>query len=185
MPTLEDLKIDNANSLSQQRATRSRRSTSRAAKDKMNDALRNATSTSEKREIKEAFKVDTNKASSQTDNQQGVNEDSNQRGDDDFKPTYNEDSLGGSGDGLPEYPSDIPDVPDFKGILAWSVAEGSALWLQGTPVSPSEEIPYVDVMVYDPTSTVDNFSLQRTEFLSGIICKNGAPINGKIFFVED
>ena len=66
----------------------------------MDEALRGATSTKERRAIKEEFRVDTNKASNQTDNQQGVNEDSNQRGDDDFIPKFNNvenDSSGGGG----------------------------------------------------------------------------------------
>lgn len=185
MPSQEDLDIENKNSLSNQRANRSRRSDARATKDKMNAALRGATSTKERREIKKEFRVDTNKASDQTDNQQGANEDSNQRGGDDFKPKFNNvENDGSGGSGLPDFPTSNPLLPDFKGILSWSVADGAALWLQGTPVAPTEETPYLDVMVYDPASTVDNFSLTRTEFLEVIICKDGEPVTGNIFFAE-
>lgn len=99
MATQEDLDLENKNSLSNQRATRLRRDTARKMKDQMNAALRGATSTKERREIKNKFKVNTNKASKQTDNQMGANEDSNQRGEDRFTPTYNGVEGGG---GLPD-----------------------------------------------------------------------------------
>jgi hypothetical protein len=95
MPSQSQLDWDNTVSRNQQKETRERRSTQRSMKDEMNKALRGASSTKERREIKEQFKIDTNKASSQTDNQTGVNQDSNQRGDDSFKPSYYEIPDGG------------------------------------------------------------------------------------------
>lgn len=152
----------------------------------MDEALRGATSTKERRAIKEEFRVDTNKASNQTDNQQGVNEDSNQRGDDDFIPKFNNvENDGSGGSGLPEFPTNNGNAPDFKGILAWSVAEDEALWLQGTPQSPTDPKSYVDVLGYDPTPSTENFSLFRMEFLEVIMCKDGAPVTGNIFFAEN
>lgn len=177
--------VKNAESVQRQRATRQSRNASREMKDKMNTALRNATSTKERREIKEEFRVDTNKASDQTDNQQGVNEDSNQRGDDVFKPTY--DTLGndsrGGGSGLPEFPGDAPGI-EVKAPLVWDGDEDEARWLKGTTQSVSDPKSYVDVFGYDPTPSSDNFSLYRTEFLEVIMCKDGEPVTGNIFFVE-
>jgi hypothetical protein len=97
MPSQSQLDWDNTVSRNQQKETRERRSTQRSMKDEMNKALREVSSTKERREIKEQFKIDTNKASSQTDNQMGVDQDSNQRGEDNFNPSYDETSGGGGG----------------------------------------------------------------------------------------
>jgi hypothetical protein len=93
---------------------------------------------------------------------------------------------GGGGSGLPEYPGTIPNVPDFKGILAWSVAENEALWLQGDPeAEDSESNPLPQVMFYDPTDGIQNFSLIGMQLLDVVICKDGEPVEGQIFFHED
>lgn len=92
---------------------------------------------------------------------------------------------GGTGGGLPEFPSDVPDVPDFKGVLMWSVAENAPLWLSGEPVAEAEETSYIDVTIYDPDPLVDNFSLKRMEYLDVIICEDGSPVHGKMFFERD
>ena len=55
MPSREDLKIRNANSLSNQRATRARLSAEREIRDARNEELQNAGSVSERREIKDRF----------------------------------------------------------------------------------------------------------------------------------
>lgn len=96
MPTQAELDWKNVVNTNRSKDLRASREVSRERKDKMNDSLRNATSTKDRRAIKKQFNVDTNKASSQTDNQSGVNEDSNQRGDDVFKPSYRDDSPPGS-----------------------------------------------------------------------------------------
>ena len=89
------------------------------------------------------------------------------------------------GSGLPEYPGTIPNVPDFKGILAWSVAENEALWLQGDPdLEDGESNPLPQVMFYDPTSRIQNFSLIGMQLLDVVICKDGEPVEGQIFFKE-
>lgn len=93
---------------------------------------------------------------------------------------------GGGGGGLPSFPTDNGNVPDFKGILAWSVTEGEALWLQGDPnAEDSESNPLPQVMIYDPTDGFKDFSLLGMQLLDVVICKDGAPVNGKIFFKED
>ena len=96
------------------------------------------------------------------------------------------DGGGDSGGGLPSFPTDNGNVPDFKGILAWSVTEGEALWLQGDPdAEDSEGDPLPQVMIYDPTEGFQDFSLLGMQLLDVVICENGSPVNGKIFFKED
>jgi hypothetical protein len=153
MPLQEDINIENANSLSRQRSTRKRRDVAREMKDKLNDALRNAYSTKERREIKSKFKVDTNKARNQTDNQTGVNEDSNQRGDDNFKPSYNNVENGGGG-GLPDGSNIndtiywdgtdwiVFDAPSSTGTFVLGVNNGTMTWV--TPPSSPFQIVQID-----------------------------------------
>lgn len=186
MPSQEDLDLENKNSLSNQRATRSRRSDSRAMKDKMNEALRGATSTKERREIKKEFRVDTNKASDQTDNQMGANEDSNQRGDDDFKPTFNnvENDGSGGGSGLPAYPGEEPSPVAVNTPLVWDDQNGDARWLVGDPQDLSDPKTYLDVFGYDPNPSTDGYSLNRFEMLDVIMCQDGEPVEGQILFFE-
>jgi len=102
MPSQSQLDWDNTVSRNIQKETRERRSTQRSMKDEMNKALREASSTKERREIREQFRIDTNKASSQTDNQTDVNQDSNERGEDNFNPSYHEMPVGGLPDGYVE-----------------------------------------------------------------------------------
>lgn len=184
MGYLQDLQAkENVASTERQRKSRNLREASREMKDKMNAALRNATSTKERREIKQKFKVDANKASNQTDNQQGANEDSNQRGSDDFKPTYNNVENDGSGSGLPEFPGDAPG--SWNGVLTWSTAEDDALWMQGDDTAEdSEGEPLPQVMLYDPTPGTQSFSLLGAQLLDVIICQDGEPVEGRILFAE-
>jgi hypothetical protein len=196
MPTREDLDLENKNSLSNQRATRSRRRTIKAMKDKMNAALRGATSTKERREIKSKFNVDTNKASDQTDNQQGVNEDSNQRGDDNFKPSYdtlgNDSSGGGGGEAI--FPFQIVQIDSDtiairKGTVSTiiptiggtpldddytlntiDVAAATTFWLDAT-VNASEVITAVAIVTSDPGADT---STQTKQQLGSLTWDTGA-----------
>ncbi len=86
MPTQEELKIDNANSLSNQRANRSRRSDERALKSAEKASLKGVTSTKERREIKGYYEeqrgkiIDVSVNPPQSQNQDGENSDISQDG---------------------------------------------------------------------------------------------------------
>lgn len=146
----------------------------------MNDALRGASSTKERREIKEKFKIDTNKAGNYTDNQMSDKESSNDRGEDNFKPVYNEDSLGGSGDGLPAFPNEPSD--NVKAVLVWDGDNDEGRWLEGDPDIYEEDVPKRAVLQYNPDPTEDRFELGTYEVFPVVMCKDGAPINGNILF---
>jgi len=190
MPTQEQFKREEAAMAESRKALRETRSSARDAKNEMNAQLQGASSTKERRSIKSQFgsiydisttsiakptpHPDTGKRNLRDDVQDFVSR----------ERTIEEPESGGSS-GLPEFPTNNGNVPDFKGILAWSVTEDEALWLQGTPQSPTDPKAYVDVLGYDPTPSTDNFSLFRMEFLEVIICKDGAPVTGNIFFAEN
>ncbi len=130
------------------------------------------------------FDVSTNTYSPDLDNQQGLDDDTNKRGKDDYEPPPSQEGGGGGG-GLPAFPGDMPNVPDFKGILAWSATEGDALWMQGDNDAQDDEgEPLPQVMIYDPTSGTQNFSLLGAQLLDVIMCQNGDPVEGRIFFAE-
>ena len=72
MPLNDNVKIENAISLSRQRATRSRRDAERKVNDRRKELLQAATSTSERRKIKSGvYDVDTTRTD---DNKQGTDE---------------------------------------------------------------------------------------------------------------
>jgi len=99
MPLNDNLKIENANSLSRQRATRSRRDAERKANDRRKDLLRGATSTSERRKIKAGvYDLDTTRTD---DNKQGTNERIQNDGVDKLYSPVPSSSSGGGG-GLPD-----------------------------------------------------------------------------------
>lgn len=130
MPSQLEVDWNNTVSRNQQKETREIRSIQRAMKDEMNEALRGASSTKERREIKKQFKIDTNKASSQTENQTDVNQDSNQRGDDSFKPSYYEMSDGGGGGipgGFAEETLDVVDAQNAAGQRVFLTKEVEAV----------------------------------------------------------
>lgn len=119
------------------------------------------------------------------DNKEGTNERIQNDGIDKVtSPLKDDEGGGGTGAGLPEFPSDIPAVPDFKGVLMWSVAEEEALWLNGAPVLASDPKTYLDVLAYQPDPATDNFNLIRYESLEVIICQDGEPVTGSILFEE-
>lgn len=72
MSSRDDLKIENANSLSRQRAARSRRDAERKIDDRRKDLLQGASSTQERRKIKAGiYDLDTTRTD---ENKQGTDE---------------------------------------------------------------------------------------------------------------
>jgi len=121
MPTQEELKIENANSLIRQEATRSRREAERELKDQRKSLLSQAQSTQERRAIKEAFKgigVNTGKSSSGGDAKGAVFDVSTENPDPKNKQGYGDridndsidrvESTGSATTGLPLFPGDAP-----------------------------------------------------------------------------
>jgi len=85
----------NADSLSRQRATRSRRSAERAVKDRRKDLLQGASSTKERRQIKAGvYDLDTTRVD---DNKQGTDERVANDGIDTITSPLSSDSSGGGG----------------------------------------------------------------------------------------
>lgn len=125
----------------------------------MNTALRNASSSAEKKQIREEFKVDTNKASDQTSNQTAVNDDSNQRGDDNFKPSYYEVPEGGdsalAGINIVWADQEETFIPtsdileDYDSENYWSVvfAVSSGSFTQADPTFDATQVLWDDVGV--------------------------------------
>lgn len=91
---------------------------------------------------------------------------------------------GGGGDGLPEFPGEEPSI-EIKAPLIWDDLNGEARWLQGEKQGAGDPKTYLDLFAYDPSPSTDTYSLNRFELLEGIVCENGAPIAGKILFIED
>jgi len=110
MPSREEQEWLNAASKSRQQRTRSERAAEKGIRDRERDALSRATSTSQRRAIKEQAdqerkqsgllqNVDTNAPSETTSNRTGIDSDSNQRAIDGFRPTYSViPEEGGGGD---------------------------------------------------------------------------------------
>ena len=99
MPSREEQEWLNAASKSRQQRTRSERAAEKGIRDRERDALSRATSTSQRRAIKEQAdqerkqsgllqNVDTNAPSETTSNRTGIDSDSNQRAIDGLRPTY-------------------------------------------------------------------------------------------------
>jgi len=196
MPSREEQEWLNAASKSRQQRTRAERVAEKGIRDRERAALGRATSTSQRRAIKEQAdqerkqsgllqNVDTNAPKETTNNRTDVDSDSNQRGTDDFKPSYNQDSLGGSGggSGLPEYPGDDPSI-NIKAPLIWDGNNGDARWLTGETVPQNDPNVYFDVFGYDPNPSFDNYSLFRLEVKQVILCVDGEPVTGQILFSE-
>lgn len=117
MPLNDNLKIENANSLSRQRATRSRRDAERKANDRRKELLQGATSTSERRKIKSGvYDLDTTRVD---DNKQGIDERIQNDGVDQLYSPVPSSSGGGSGGGLPDgYEEVLRDYVDDQNAAA-------------------------------------------------------------------
>jgi len=102
MSSEEDLKIKNADSLSQQRATRRKRSKLKDLRKQEKESLQGASSTSKRREVKGYYEeqrgkiMDVSVNPPQSENQDGANNDTSQAGIDD-SVEYGS-SGGGGGD---------------------------------------------------------------------------------------
>jgi hypothetical protein len=117
------------------------------------------------------------------DNKEGTDERIANDGIDTITSPLKDDDDSSSGSGLPEYPGDEPSN-NVKAPLIWDGNNNEARWLQGTTQSPTDENTYVDVFGYDPEPSSDKYSLFRMEYLEVIICKDGEPVTGNIFFAE-
>lgn len=90
---------------------------------------------------------------------------------------------GGGGAGLPEFPGEAPSV-EIKAPLIWDAGNEEGRWLQGETLGGGDDTPYLDLFAYDPSPSIDTYSLNRYEVLDVIICKDGLPVEGKILFAE-
>ena len=130
MPLNDNVKIENANSLSRQRATRSRRDAERKVNDRRKELLQSATSTSERRKIKSGvYDLDTTRTD---DNKQGTDERIQNDGIDKlYSPVPSSSGGGSSGvfdgsvliciNGSPYY----IDIPYDSGTGAYAASEGA------------------------------------------------------------
>ena len=141
MSSRDDLKIENANSLSRQRATRSRRDAERKVDDRRKDLLQGASSTQERRQIKAGiYDLDTTRTD---ENKQGTDERVANDGIDRVGNQSTTASNSESGSGLPNGTNENDllywdgngwvafAAPATTGTFVLGVVAGSMTWIAG------------------------------------------------------
>jgi len=116
------------------------------------------------------FDVSTNSYTPDLDNQQGLDEDTNKRGKDDYEPPPVQDAVG-----LPPYPPENPPVTN-DALLVWDDTEEEGNWATEASLDDAGNAD-VSILVFENgnLSKIDGYS--ATE---GILCQNGSPVDVEI-----
>jgi hypothetical protein len=165
MPTQEENDLKNKNSLSEQRAARSRRNDIKELRKQRKAELTGVLNTRDKRETKAKFdqlidsRLNTNKSSSGGNEDGGVWDTSTVDTDIDNKQgtdtriendgvDNNNAEGGGVAEGLPEFPGDEPE--NTAGLLVWDDTNDEGRWLEGWKASTANQFRflYADGGVY-------------------------------------